>query len=230
MRPSLRGVVNALSILMPFVIPLAALGIWLISECSGQQAENAGIVASIDASGSGTTYLSTVLADGGMASWTCSAGRFTETGEPSATGRSVTWTPDPGFADSVTIVVATPTAADSIRFLPFIPVVTPSLTVSAAYHLAVMDRARDIHLNSGAYLITVEDDNLSGYDGVTVLVVHEPGQPRRAYGASPGDTLRVDLPLGGRIEAVGLDHTENALDNGGSVLVTFLPDSSRTAP
>lgn len=215
---------SILAISLPFVIPILALGIWLVSESMGQQMENSGIVASIDASGSGTTYLSTLMADGNTAVWTCSAGRFSETGEPTAGGRSVTWHPDPGFTDSVTVVVSTSTAVDSVRFLPFIPLLTPSMTVSAAYHLAVMDRARDISLPSGRYRVLVEDDNLSGYDGLVVLVVHQPGSGRTAMAALPGDTLFIDLPLGGQVEALGLDHTEEALDNGGSLLITFEDD------
>lgn len=214
----LRSVV---AIALPFVIPILALGIWMVSESTGQDLDDSGIVASIDASGSGTTYLSTLLPDGPSAVWTCSAGRFAESDEPTAGGRSVTWHPDPGFADSVTIVVTTPSAVDSVRFLPFIPQLTPSITVSAAYHLGVMDRARDISLPSGSYRVLIEDDNLSEYDGLVVLVVHRPGEGRWAAAALPGDTLMLDLPLGAQVEALGLDHTEDALDNGGSVLITF---------
>lgn len=216
-----RLIRSILAIALPFVIPVMALGIWLVSESTGQQTDDASIVASIDASGSGTTYLSTLLADGNTALWSCSAGRFSESDQPTASGRSVTWHPDPGFSDSVTIVVATSTAIDSVRFLPFIPQITPSLTVSSAYHLAIMDRAREISLSAGSYRILIQDDNLSGYDGLVVLVVHQPGESRSAMAATPGDTLLLDLPLGGQVEALGLDRTENALDNGGSVLITF---------
>lgn len=110
-----------LAISLPFVIPILALGVWIVSESFGQRSDDSGIIASIDASGSGTTYLSTLMPDGGSAVWTCSAGRFSETGEPTATGRSVTWHPDPGFTDSVLVVATTPTSVDSVRFLPFIP-------------------------------------------------------------------------------------------------------------
>jgi len=85
-----------------------------------------------------------------------------------------------------------------------------------------MDRARDISLPAGRYTVLVQDDNLSGYDGLVVLVVHSPNEGRWAAAALPGDTLTFDLPLGARVEALGLDHTEDALDNGGSVLITFL--------
>jgi hypothetical protein len=225
-RNWLQSARTLLSIVLPFLIPVLALGVWLVSESVGQPSENADIIASIDASGTGTTYLSTLLADGNLAVWRCSAGSFSGTGADSARGRSVTWQPDPGFSDSVTIIVSTPTSVDSVRFLPFIPSITPTITVSAAYHLAVMDRSRDVTLPSGRYRVVVEDDNLQGYDGVVALVCHAPGEPRRALAASPGDTLSIDLPLGGTVEAVGLDHTETALDNGGSVLVTFLRDST----
>ncbi len=220
-RRTASRVRSVVAIALPFVIPILALGIWIVSESTGQDLDDSGIVASIDASGSGTTYLSTLLPDGPSAVWTCSAGRFAESDEPTAGGRSVTWHPDPGFSDSVTIVVTTPSAVDSVRFLPFIPQLTPSITVSAAYHLGVMDRARDISLSSGSYRVLVEDDNLSEYDGLVVLVVHQPGEGRWAAAVLPGDTLMLDLPLGAQVEALGLDHTEDALDNGGSVLITF---------
>lgn len=212
---------SLLAISLPFLIPILALGVWIVSESIGQESDDSGIIASIDASGSGTTYLSTLMPDGSSTVWTCSAGRFSETGEPTASGRSVTWHPDPGFADSVTVVASTPTSVDSVRFLPFIPQLTPSMTVSAAYHLGVMDRARDISLPAGRYTVLIQDDNLSCYDGLVVLVVHSPGEGRWAAAGLPGDTLMLDLPLGARVEALGLDRTEDALDNGGSVLITF---------
>jgi hypothetical protein len=221
-----RLFLTAASIALPFLLPVAALGVWLVGETFGQAAETGNIIASIDASGSGTTYLSTLMPDGNSATWTCSAGTFFETSEPEATGRSVTWKPDPGFADSVTIVVSTPTAVDSVRFLPFIPLLTPSITVSAAYHLATLDRARGISLSAGDYSAIIADDNLSGYDGIVVLVAREPGRGRTAHAVAPGDTLPLDLPLGAEIEAFCIDHTEDALDNGGSVLITFSRDST----
>jgi hypothetical protein len=221
-----RRIRAVLSIALPFLLPVAGLVLWLVSESVGQESDNSSIVASIDASGSGTTYLSTVLPDGNTAEWTCSAGTFVESGERSATGRSVTWTPEPGFMDSVTVVVMTSTVSDSVRFLPFIPSLNPSVTISAAYHLAITDRARSISLSSGAYQAVVEDDNLSEYDGIVILVLREPGRGRRAIAAAPGDTLELDLPLGAEIECFGVDHTEDALDNGGSVLITFFPDST----
>jgi len=221
-----KAFLTALAIALPFVLPLAALAVWLIGETFGQSGETGEIVASIDASGSGTTYLSTILPDGNSAVWTCSEGAFVETGEPEAGGRSVTWRPEPGFADSVTIVVTTPSAVDSVRFLPFIPHLTPSMTVSAAYHLATMDRARGISLPSGDYSAIVSDDNLSGYDGIVILVTRQPGHARSAYAVAPGDTLPLSLPLGAEIEAFCIDHTEDALDNGGSVLIVFNRDST----
>lgn len=220
-----RPILTALSVALPFLVPLAALGFWLAGEVFGQTAETGNIIASIDASGSGTTYLSTLLPDGNTATWTCSAGTFFETGESEASGRSVTWKPDPGFADSVTIVVSTPSAVDSVRFLAFIPRLTPSITVSAAYHLATMDRARGISLPAGDYLAIISDDNLIAYDGIVILVAREPGRGRTASAVIPGDTLPLNLPLGAEIEAFCIDHTGDALDNGGSVLITFQKDS-----
>lgn len=212
-----------LAIALPFLLPIAGLAIWLISEASGQPGRESAIIASIDASGTGVTYLSTTLPDGNIAEWTCSEGRFSESGEPSASGRSVTWLPDEGSTDSVTITVTTPSLTDSVRFLSFIPRMNPSITVSAAYHLAVTDRARCLSLSPGAYTAFFEDDNLSGYDGLVILVVQEPGRQRRAFVAMPGDSLALDLPLGGEVRAFGADRTEDALDNGGSVLITFIP-------
>jgi hypothetical protein len=223
--PRKRQILTVLSVLLPFLLPVAALVVWLAGEVFGQAAETGNIIASIDASGSGTTYLSTLLPDGNLATWTCSAGTFFETSEPQASGRSVTWRPDPGFADSVTIVVSAPSATDSVRFLPFIPSLTPSITVSAAYHLATMDRARGISLSAGDYMALVTDDNLSGYDGTVVLVARQPDQGRMASALAPGDTLLLSFPLGAEIEAFCIDHTGDALDNGGSVLITFQRDS-----
>ena len=98
-RRTASRVRSVVAIALPFVIPILALGIWIVSESTGQDLDDSGIVASIDASGSGTTYLSTLLPDGPSAVWTCSAGRFAESDEPTAGGRSVTWHPDPGFSD-----------------------------------------------------------------------------------------------------------------------------------
>ncbi|NLP06208.1 hypothetical protein GX411_09695 [Candidatus Fermentibacteria bacterium] len=214
---------TVLAIALPFLLPIAGLAIWLISEASGQLGHESAIIASIDASGSGVTYLSTTLPDGSIAEWSCSAGSFSESGEASASGRSVTWLPDEGSTDSVTITVSTPTLTDSVRFLPFIPYMNPSITVSAAYHLAVTDRARCLSLSPGAYTARFEGDNLSGYDGLVFLVVQEPGRQRYAFVGMPGDSLSLDLPFGGEVQAFGADRTEDALDNGGSVLITFIP-------
>jgi hypothetical protein len=224
--PRRKRLLTALAIALPFVLPVLALGTWLVRETMGQPAESGNIIASIDASGSGTTYLSTVLPDGSSAQWTCSAGFFMETDEPEALGRSVTWKPEPGFSDSVTIVVTTPTAVDSVRFLPFIPHLTPSITVSSAYHLAITDRSRRISLSPGRYLAIVENDNLTGYDGIIVLLFSEPGSGRSASAAQPGDTLPLEFPLGAEVDAFCVDRTEDALDNGGSILVTFEGDST----
>ncbi len=182
------------------------------------------IIASIDASGTGTTYLSTIMTDGNEARWTCTSGRFVETGESSAWGRNVTWLADPGFEDSVTVAVTSPTSSDSITFLPVIPELTPMLTVAAAYHLAILERSRDLSLPPGRYVARVEADALRGYDGLMVLIARYPGGFRDAWVLFPGDTLLLELPLGAEIEAVGLDRLEDALDNGGGVIIRFILD------
>lgn len=219
----LESLKTVLAIALPFLLPIAGLAIWLVHEASGQPGSESAIIASIDASGSGVTFLSTTLPDGNIAEWSCSSGRFSESGGRTASGRSVTWIPEEGSTDSVTISVATPTLADSVRFLPTIPYMNPSITVSAAYHLAVTDRARRLTLHPGIYTALFEADNLTGYDGLVVLVLQEPGRQRQAFVAMPGDSLPLDLPLGGEVLAFGADRTEDALDNGGSVLVTFIP-------
>jgi len=212
---------TALSVGLPFVLPVAVLLAWMIGQCSGQHNESQQIVASVDSTGSGTTYLSTVMLDGVEAEWTCTAGSFRETGGTSAWGRSVTWLPEEGLEDSVTVVVSTPSASDSIRFLPVVREMTPSITMSASYHLATIDRARRLSLPAGSYSVTASSEGLSGYDGLTVLIVHRPGESRDARVVFPGDSLSLDLPLGAEVGAVGLEDTEDALDNSGSVMVSF---------
>jgi hypothetical protein len=88
-----------------------------------------------------------------------------------------------------------------------------------------MDRARGVSLPAGSYAAAVGGDNLSDYDGIVILVAREPGRGRSAFAVAPGDTLDLVLPLGAEIEAFCIDHTDDALDNGGSVLITFNPDS-----
>jgi hypothetical protein len=212
---------TALSVLLPFVLPVAVLVGWMIGQCSGQHNEPQQIVASVDSTGSGTTYLSTIMPDGVEAEWTCTAGAFRETGGATAWGRSVTWVPDPDLEDSVTIVVTTPSATDSVRFLPAIREVIPAITMSASYHLATVDRARNLSLPAGTYLVRASSENLVGYDGLTVLLMDRPEEPRDARVVFPGDSLRLSFPLGAEISAVALEETESALDNEGSVIVTF---------
>jgi len=212
---------TALSVVLPFVLPVAVLLAWMIGQCSGQHNESQQIVASVDSTGSGTTYLSTIMPDGVEAEWTCTAGTFRETGGTSAWGRSVTWIPDPESEDSVTIVVTTPSAADSVRFLPAIREMTPAITMSASYHLATIDRARSLSLSAGTYMMRASSENLVGYDGLTVLLIHRPGEPRDARVVFPGDSLRLSFPLGAEVSAVALEETEGALDNEGSVILTF---------
>lgn len=206
----------------PFLLPLAALATWIVTQSNGQVNDPVQILASIDPSGDGTAYLSTIIPDGAQALWECSSGTFAESGENTATGRSVTWRADPGFSDSVTVRVITPSAADSIRFLPVIREVTPSITVSSAYHLAVLDRSRSVSLPAGSYAVTASDEGLSGYDGLTVLILNSPGGARRGWVLFPGDSLTVDLPLGADFEAVALDGLEGALDNSGAIMIRFL--------
>ena len=212
---------TALSVTLPFVLPVAVLLAWMIGQCSGQHNEPQQIVASIDSTGSGTTYLSTIMPDGVQAEWNCTAGSFRETGGTTAWGRSVTWLPGAGLEDSVTIVVTTPSATDSVRFLPMIREMTPAITMSAAYHLATIDRARNLSLAPGTYDVEASSEDLAGYDGLTVLLIHRPGRERSALVVFPGDSLRLELPLGAEISAVGLEDTEEALDNAGSVIITF---------
>lgn len=209
---------------LPILLPVLLLLAYVVRESLGQLNDPVQILASIDPSGDGTAYLSTILPDGAQARWTCSSGMFTETDSTVAWGRSVTWQASPGYIDSVTVVVVTPSATDSVRFLPVILEVTPTITVSSAYHLAILERTRSLSLPAGSYVITVEDDGLTGYDGLTVLIGHFPGGVRDAWPLFPGDTLSMELPLGAEFEAVALDHLENALDNSGSIFIRFLRD------
>lgn len=213
---------KALSVGYPFFLPLAVLATWIVTQSRGQVNDPAQILASIDPSGDGTAYLSTIIPDGSQALWKCSSGTFLESGQDTATGRSVTWKAAAGFTDSVTIWVSTPTALDSISFLPVIREVTPSITVSSAYNLAILDRSRSISLPAGSYRVAVIDEGLSGYDGLAVLISHSPGGSREGWVVFPGDTLEMNLPLGAVFEAVGLDRLDGALDNSGAILLRFI--------
>jgi len=215
-----------LPVLLPILLPVALLMAYLVRESFGQLNDPFQILASIDPSGDGTAYLSTILPDGAQAVWTCSSGRFTDSDSSVAFGRSVTWKASPGYIDSVTVVVTTPSATDSVRFLPVILEVTPTITVSSAYHLAILERSRSLSLPAGRYTIAVDEDNLSEYDGLTVLIGHFPGNVREAWVLFPGDTMTIDLPLGAEFEAVALDNLEGALDNTGSIFLRFLRDDS----
>jgi hypothetical protein len=218
-KGSLRRI---LSVGYPFLLPLAALATWIVTQTNGQVNDPVQILASIDPSGDGTAYLSTIIPDGAQALWECSSGTFAESGENTATGRSVTWRADPGFTDSVTVRVTTPSAADSISFLPVIREVAPTITVSSAYHLAILDRSRSVSLPAGTYAVTASDEGLSGYDGLTVLILNSPGGTRMGWVLFPGDSTTVDLPLGADFEAVALDGLESALDNSGAIMIRFL--------
>ncbi|MCD6587150.1 MAG: hypothetical protein J7K88_01225 [Candidatus Fermentibacteraceae bacterium] len=218
-----------LPVLLPILLPVALLLTYLVRESLGQLNDPVQILASIDPSGDGTAYLSTILPDGAQAVWTCSSGEFTSTSSTEAYGRSVTWQAAPGYLDSVTVVVVTPSATDTVRFLPVILEVTPTITVSSAYHLAILERSRFLSLPAGSYTIIVEGDNLQNYDGLTILIGHFPGSVRDAWTLFPGDTMSIDLPLGAEFEAVGLDNLEGALDNVGSVFIRFIRDESASA-
>ncbi|MFO7626758.1 MAG: hypothetical protein R6V62_05835 [Candidatus Fermentibacteraceae bacterium] len=209
------------SVGFPFLLPLAVLATWIVTQSRGQVNDPVQILASIDPSGDGTAYLSTIVPDGTQAVWRCSSGTFLESGDQDATGRSVTWKAESGFTDSVTVWMTTPTMADSISFLPVIREVTPTITVSSAYNLAVLDRSRSVSIPVGAYMVVAADEGLDGYDGLTVLISHSPGGVRQGWVLFPGDTLKVNLPLGAVFEAVGLDDLESALDNSGAVLLRF---------
>jgi len=119
------------------------------------------------------------------------------------------------------VIITTPSVTDTVIFLSAIPDLTPVLTVSAAYHLALLERARTIQLPPGNYSVAAAGEGLRNYDGLTVLIIERPELPRNALGLLPGDTLEVSLPLGGVVTATGLDTMEGALDNSGTVHVTF---------
>ncbi len=210
-----------LSMILPFALPAAVFVIWISSQCSGQEQNPLHIVASMNLEGGRTTTFSTILPDGNEAKWECSHGTFIETGDIVGMGRNVTWQPYPGLEDSVSIIITTPTVSDTVRFLPVIPDVVPSVTVSAAYHLSILERARSIQIAPGIYRAVSRGDALSGYDGLVVLIVTTRGEYREAYGMLPGDTLILSLPLGGIIQATGLDAMEDAMDNEGNVQIVF---------
>jgi hypothetical protein len=210
-----------LSLVLPFALPAGVLVLWLASQCRGQEENPLHIVATMNLEGGRTTSFSTILEDGNEAVWECSHGAFMETGSKIAGGRSVTWQPSPGLEDSVSIIITTPTVTDTIRFLPVIPDMVPSVTVSAAYHLSILERARSIQIAPGVYRAVSTAEALSGYDGLVILVVKTRWDYREAYGMLPGDTLILNLPLGGTIQATGLDNLEDAMDNEGSIQVVF---------
>ena len=210
-----------LGLVLPFALPVGVFIFWLASQCNGQEENTLHIVASMNLEGGRTTTFSTIRSDGNEAVWECSEGTFIETGDITASGRSVTWQPAPGLEDSVSIVITTPTVSDTVRFLPVIPDVVPSVTVSAAYHLAILERARTIQMAPGIYRAVSSGDALRGYDGLVLLIVTTMGEYREAYGMLPGDTLMLALPLGGIIQATGLDNMEDAMDNEGNIQIVF---------
>ncbi|MCD4776236.1 MAG: hypothetical protein K8S15_09340 [Candidatus Aegiribacteria sp.] len=221
-----------LGLVLPFILPAGVFVLWFSSQCDGQEQNQLHIVASMNLEGGRTTTFSTIRSDGNEAVWECSKGTFIETGDITADGRSVTWQPTPGLEDSVSIIITTPTVSDTIRFLPVIPDVVPSVTVSAAYHLAILERARSIQMAPGIYRAISRGDALRGYDGLVILIVTSMGKYREAYGMLPGDTLMLTLPLGGRIQATGLDNMEDAMNNEGNIQIVFeiLEETPDTTP
>jgi hypothetical protein len=215
---------------LPFILPALVLAFWLAGRCGGQDAEPLHIMASMDPDGGHTTTFSTILADGADAVWTCSAGTFLETGTSEAAGRTVTWQPEADLEDSVMVVITTPTLSDTVRFLPIVPETTPNVTVSAAYHLALLERSRSLQLPPGAYIAAASGEGLRNYDGLVILIVQMAGVQRTAYGMLPGDSLGISLPLGGTVTAVGIDNVDDALDNAGIIHVTFLLTDSLATP
>lgn len=210
-----------LGLVLPFLLPAGVFVVWMVSQCRGQEETPLHIMASMNMEGGRTTTFSTILEDGSEAVWECSQGTFIETGERSAAGRSVTWQPSPGLEDSVSIMITTPTVTDTVRFLPVIPDMVPSVSVSAAYHLSILERARSIQIAPGIYRAVSSADDLGGYDGLVILLVKTRGDRREAYGMLPGDTLLLSLPLGGTIQATGVDNMEDAMDNVGSIRIVF---------
>lgn len=220
-KKRIRKLLRILSLILPFALPTGVFVIWIAAQCRGQESRPLHIVASMDLDGGMTTIFSTTLPDGNEAVWECSDGAFMETGDIIAQGRTVTWQPHPGLEDSVSIVITTPSFADTVRFLPVIPDVIPSLTISAAYHLAILERARSIQIAPGNYRVISYADALRGYDGLTVLIVTEQRSSREAFCMLPGDTVEITLPLGGVVQGVGLDNMENAMNNSGNVRIVF---------
>jgi len=216
-----RTVFRILSLVLPFALPVGVFVLWFASQCTGQEQNPLHIVATMNLEGGRTTTFSTIRSDGNEAVWNCSHGTFIETGDVTAAGRSVTWQPTSGLEDSVSIIITTPAISDTVRFLPVIPEVVPSVTVSAAYHLSILERARSIQMAPGFYRAVSRGDALNGYDGLVLLIVTTMSEYRQAFGMLPGDTLIISLPLGGTIEATGLDNMEDAMDNEGNIQIVF---------
>jgi hypothetical protein len=228
-----KRLLKALSLILPFVLPAGVFVLWLSDQCRGQDGDPLHIVASMDPDGGRTTTFSTILTDGNEAVWECSDGTFIETGNVTASGRTVTWQPRPGLEDSVQIVITTTAISDTVRFLPVIPDIIPSLTVSAAYHLAILERARSIQMAPGIYRAISMPDALREYDGLVVLIVKtQQDNNRKAFCMLPGDTVEIFLPLGGTVQAAGLDEMEDAIDNSGNVQIIFetLSEPSKEPP
>lgn len=227
-----KRLLKVLSLILPFALPAGVFVFWLADQCRGQDGDPLHIVAYMDPDGGRTTTFSTILPDGNEAVWECSDGTFIETGDVIAEGRTVTWQPRLGLEDSVLIIITTPAISDTVRFLPVIPDIIPSLTVSAAYNLAILERARSIQMAPGNYRAISIPDALRGYDGLVILVVRTQQNHREAFSMLPGDTVELILPLGGTIHAAGLDEMEDAMDNAGNVQIVFetLSEPSEESP
>jgi hypothetical protein len=213
---------RVLSVGYPFLLPLAALATWIVTQSNGQVNDPVQILASIDPSGDGTAYLSTIIPDGAQALWECSSGTFAESGENTRHRPERHLEGGPGFSDSVTVRVITPSAADSIRFLPVIREVTPSIN---RVQRLPPGRARPLPVRLPSRRL-LRRDRL-GRRALRVRRAYGahpqlPGGARRGWVLFPGDSLTVDLPLGADFEAVALDGLEGALDNSGAIMIRFL--------
>ncbi len=217
----LKKFFHIMSFVLPFLLPILVLMLWFHSRTSAEESEiPLHIVSSIDTE-SGYTSFSTILEDGNEAVWGCSDGIFDESGTTEATGRTVTWFSETDIPDSVLITIVTELVTDSLKFLPMQPDLTPIITVSASYHLVILERSRSVQLAAGTYSAICSADNLEGYDGLAFMIVKPVGERRYLLGIIPGDTLSIALSLGGSVTAGGIDTIEDAIDNSGNVQITF---------
>lgn len=220
-RTMLKKFFHVMSFVLPFFLPILVLVLWFYGRTNAEESDvPLHIFSSID-SETGYTSFSTILPDGNEAVWTCSEGLFDESGTMEAAGRTVNWSSEADIADSVLITILTPTVLDSLKFLPMQPDLTPIITVSASYHLVILDRSRSVQLAAGTYNAICTADNLHGYDGLALMIIKPVGSERYLTGILPGDTVSIVLPLGGTVIAAGIDTIEEAIDNSGNVHITF---------